>query len=81
MAQRKTLNNPTTGTGAITAVLGCFTYEENFTASIASARLATLEADNNIDRVHFDASKSNGIYGSATTIQPPSIALIPNLRY
>ena len=29
----------------------------------------------------FDASRSNPIYGSSTTVQPPSIKLIPQLRY
>ena len=29
----------------------------------------------------FKASRSNSIYGSSTTVQPPSIKLIPQLRY
>ena len=29
----------------------------------------------------FKASKSNSIYGSSTTVQPPSITLIPQIRY
>ena len=29
----------------------------------------------------FDASRSNPIYGSSTTVQPPAISLIPQLRY
>lgn len=29
----------------------------------------------------FDASLSNPIYGSSSTVQPPSIVLIPQLRY
>ena len=29
----------------------------------------------------FDASRSNKIYGSSNTVQPPSIVLIPQLRY
>lgn len=32
-------------------------------------------------RQYFDASRSNPIYGSSTTVQPPSIKLIPQLRY
>lgn len=31
--------------------------------------------------VNFNASKSNAIYGSADTVQPPSIALIPQIRF
>lgn len=29
----------------------------------------------------FDASRSNSVYGKATTVQPPAITLIPQLRY
>lgn len=31
--------------------------------------------------IGFDASRSNKIYGSSDTVQPPSIVLIPQLRY
>ena len=33
------------------------------------------------DGMLFDASKSNPIYGNSTTVQPPAIQLIPQLRY
>ena len=29
----------------------------------------------------FDASKSNAIYGASTTVQPPAIVLIPQIKY
>ena len=29
----------------------------------------------------FDASKSNSIYGKATTVQPPSFSLLPQIKY
>lgn len=29
----------------------------------------------------FDASKSNSIYGSSETVQPPAICLIPQIKY
>ena len=29
----------------------------------------------------FDASKSNSIYGASTTVQPPAIKLIPQIKY
>ena len=29
----------------------------------------------------FDASRSNPIYGKATTVQPPSISLIPQIKF
>lgn len=32
-------------------------------------------------KIGFDASRSNKIYGSSDTVQPPSIVLIPQLRY
>ena len=30
---------------------------------------------------HFDASRSNSIYGSSRTVQPPAILLIPCIKY
>ena len=30
---------------------------------------------------YFDASRSNSIYGSSNTVQPPSIVLIPQIKY
>lgn len=30
---------------------------------------------------NFDASRSNAIYGASTTVQPPAIVLIPQIRY
>ena len=29
----------------------------------------------------FDASRSNAIYGTSSTVQPPSICLIPQIKY
>ena len=34
-----------------------------------------------LERIRFDASKHNTIYGQSSTVQPPSITLIPQLRY
>ena len=33
------------------------------------------------DGILFDASKSNFIYGSSTTVQPPAIVLIPQIKF
>ena len=33
------------------------------------------------DGILFDASKSNSIYGSSTTVQPPAIVLIPQIKF
>ena len=30
---------------------------------------------------NFDASRSNPIYGASTTVQPPTIQLIPQIKY
>ena len=30
---------------------------------------------------NLDASKSNAIYGKSTTVQPPAIVLIPQIKY
>ena len=32
-------------------------------------------------KISFDASKSNAIYGTSETVQPPAIKLIPIIRY
>ena len=29
----------------------------------------------------FDASRSNAIYGASTTVQPPAISLIPQIKF
>ena len=31
--------------------------------------------------VYFDASKSNAIYGASDTVQPPSLVLIPQIKF
>ena len=50
----------------------------------------TAPSDYNIDGqttwygttiLKFDASRSNPIYGKATTVQPPSISLIPQIKF
>lgn len=30
---------------------------------------------------NFNASRSSSIYGASTTVQPPTIALIPQVKY
>ena len=32
-------------------------------------------------KILFDASKSNAIYGNSNTVQPPTITLIPQIKY
>lgn len=48
----------------------------------AGARIATFTNGNaNITPVKFIASNSNVIYGASNTVQPPSISLIPQIKY
>ena len=39
------------------------------------------ETNTKTNKLAFDASKSNPIYGGSTTVQPPAIKLIPIIRY
>lgn len=46
------------------------------------SNLAEGHADGaNNGNIYFDASRSNPVYGSSSTVQPPAIQLIPQLRY
>ena len=44
-------------------------------------RKGSGSTDNGNYTIDFDASKSNQIYGSSSTVQPPSICLIPQIRF
>ena len=33
------------------------------------------------DSINFDASRSSSIYGASTTVQPPALILIPQIRF
>ena len=50
------------------------------TKTSGSAAVTVKDGAGDLDFV-FDASKANPIYGASSTVQPPSIALIPQLRY
>lgn len=53
-----------------------------FTHTIGDATASAGNINNNIYiTAQFDASKSNGQYGAASVVQPPSITLIPIIRY
>ena len=41
----------------------------------------TVTGETSLGADYFDASKSNPIYGNATTVQPPAITLIPQIKY
>ena len=34
-----------------------------------------------LNTVTFNASKSNTVYGSSSTVQPPAIVLVPQIRF
>ena len=42
---------------------------------------AMSDTDGNIQGLGFDASRSNAIYGRSSTVQPPAIQLIPQIKY
>ena len=43
--------------------------------------LSTHAESGSIDRLTFDASRSSTVYGASSTVQPPSIKLIPQIKY
>ena len=42
---------------------------------------ATVNMPNKLRYIRFNASNSNAIYGAATTVQPPALQLIPQIKY
>ena len=40
-----------------------------------------VDSNGESNNVTFDASRSSSIYGNANTVQPPSIVLIPQIKY
>ena len=62
-----------TDAGSVGAISWDVVNKTNLTAS--SSSLPTL------DKLYFDASRSNPIYGASTVVQPPALALIPQIKY
>lgn len=56
---------------------GAFKNQNNAYAGITS----NSDANERIGYINFNASWSNNIYGHDDTVQPPAIALIPQIRY
>ena len=51
-------------------------------AKSQSMRLRSADGIGNWNRrLSFDASRSSGIYGASTTVQPPALQLILQIRY
>lgn len=46
-----------------------------------TATVAQGTSQNTSQNIKMDASRSNSIYGSSTTVQPPALSLIPQIKY
>lgn len=59
----------------------------NFNGAMYMSDLVTIggvsEASSGLkwNKINFDASRSNAIYGASGTVQPPALALIPQIKY
>ena len=71
-------------------ITGSFWYVCHTTASIATNGAFSRDSYGGSehgdsggapDRVHFNANRSNSLYGAANTVQPPAIQLIPQIRF
>ena len=50
----------------------------NFNAAYVGGSVGSYNQANNLQ---FDASRSNGLYGDSNTVQPPTITLIPQIKF
>ena len=50
-------------------------------SNAGEARQLVLQDGSAKSTINFNAAKSNTIYGKSTTVQPPAIALIPQIKY
>lgn len=41
----------------------------------------SVDENVNLETTAFDAARSNAVYGASTTVQPPALALIPQIKY
>ena len=55
---------------------GALTYTKTGAPDISGTSSATIWGT-----IDFNASRSNEIYGSADTVQPPAIRLIPQIKF
>lgn len=42
---------------------------------------SAIRSFGNVSSLVFNASLANSVYGNSTTVQPPSIVLIPQIKY
>jgi len=73
---------PGTTASAVTAcfmnIEGAFTTTNEFTEAI---HLQQVNGGYQANRLGFDASLSNPIYSASTTVQPPALSLIVQIKY
>lgn len=72
---REVINN---SGGAVYKGVGAFTVEKNKGGTLVTL---TIAQEGLADKLTFDASKSNSIYGSSSTVQPKSLTLRPLIKY
>lgn len=65
--------------GGITLVTG----HSEATGAFEAQSIDNTGAANNTHRemINFDASRCSSVYGKSNTIQPPSIALMPQIKF
>ena|GEM_PF-1672077 len=74
------LNGNVTDTPVVfTRETGCFSVDGSGERAMVPQYAVNTHVDNR--RISFRASKSNGIYGNSTTVQPPALCLLPCIRY
>ena len=61
---------------ATTGASGAF-----YVTQVYGTRRASSSTNENCPRYDFNANLSNSIYGAATTVQPPTITLIPQIKF
>lgn len=68
---------------SLQSVSGAFKKSVNMNAGTYpfSNTLFNTSGTENSNGIGFDASLSNSIYGNSTTVQPPSVTLIPCIKY
>ena len=59
------------GTGSLTGTLG------NIANFLRDAQTTTQKTNS----LQLNASNSSSLYGASTTVQPPAISLIPQIKY
>ena len=67
----------------ITGTAGAYDGQEVQTGAFYLTGSANVGAESWVPRVRlmFDASRANKIYGAAETVQPPTISLLPQIKF